>query len=365
MKEQDAWLVLNAVPGLGSGRIRLLAGHFGSANAVLEGTYEELAGCGIITPHTARNIVHFPKDKFLGDEYNLVQCQGVRVLTAADEDFPQSLLDIPDAPVVLYVKGDARLLYAGAVALVGSRVSSHYGRSTAERFAAAFAQAGLVVVSGLARGIDTAAHRGCLDAGGKTVAVLGCGLAHVYPKENSALLAAIIQNGAAVSELPLGTPPLPLNFPRRNRIITGLSAATVVVEAGEKSGALISAVYAAEQGKDVFAVPANVDHETAAGSNRLIKDGVRVALSPLDVLEEIKGSLQMAFPAVLAETGAARVTLTDGEMGFYQCLSSEPVHIDELLTQANRPPHEAAQAMLNLELKGVVRQLPGKYYVKI
>ena len=292
MKEQDALLVLNAVPGLGAVKAKLLSELFGSAAAVLDQNYAGILSSGIVAPGVAENIIHFSKDKFLSDEYNLGQQKGVRVMTVADDDFPQSLRDVPGGPIVLYIQGDPQVLHAASIAMVGSRACSHYGLSMAGRFAASFAQAGVVVVSGLARGIDTAAHQGCLKAGGKTIAVLGCGLEHVYPKENRVLMEAISRQGAVVSELPMTTSPIPANFPRRNRIISGLSLTTLVVEAAAQSGALITADYALEQGRDVFVIPANVDYISAQGSNRLIKDGAKVALTPGDVLDEFKGQLE-------------------------------------------------------------------------
>ncbi len=364
MTDQDALLALNAVPGLGSAKIKLLWGYFGSPADVVAAKEGDIAASGIVTPLVAQNIVHFSKDKFLTVEYNLVQQRGIQVITAADDAFPAMLSGIPGAPVVLYIWGNVKLLHAASVAMVGSRVCSYYGKAAAGRFAGEFARTGLVVVSGLARGIDTAAHRGCLDAGGNTVAVIGCGLEHVYPRENRDLMSEISQKGAVVSEMPMNTPPMPVNFPRRNRIISGLSLGTVVVEAGLKSGALITADYALEQGRDVFAIPANIDYSTAEGSNKLIKDGAKVALCPMDVLEELQGQLELVFPDV-AEGRPLKINLSEGEMRFYEHLNTEPVHIDELTARAGQLPQEAAQVMLGLELKGVIRQLPGKFYVKV
>ena len=365
MKEQEALVVLNAVPGLGAGKIRILAEYFGSFAAVLEASYQDILASGFAAPLTAENIVHFSKDKFLFDEYNLVRQKGVRIITAADGEFPQMLRTIPGAPVVLYVRGKVELLHTACVAIVGSRVSSYYGQSCAKRFASFFAQAGVTVVSGMARGIDTASHQGCLQAGGATIAVVGCGLEHVYPKENRMLMEEIGQKGAVLSEMPMNAPPVAANFPRRNRIISGLTLAIVVIEAGMKSGALITADFALEQGRDVFAVPANIDYTTALGSNRLIKDGAKVALAPQDVLEEFKEQLRLVFPGALGKEHADHVSLTDLEMKFYRCLTTEPMHIDELSARVKQPAQEAAQVMLNLEIKSIVRKLPGKYYVKI
>ncbi len=358
-------MALNGVPGLGSVQIARLREFFGSAVAVCEKGYAELVACGLVSPQTAQNIYHFSRDKFLSDEYNLGQRLGVEIITAAQEIFPAQLRDIPGAPVVLYVKGEAAALNAAGVGMVGSRVCSYYGQKTAKDFAAFFARAGLSVISGMARGIDTAAHRGALDAGGKTIAVLGCGLKNIYPRENQELMEQIIRHGAVVSEFPLNTPPLKVNFPQRNRIISGLGAAVVIIEAAEKSGALITTDFALEQGRDVFAVPANVDYETAKGSNRLLKDGAKVALAPSDVLEELHDRLEFIFPAEAAAPEGPRVSLSEEQMLYFQLIKTEPVHLDQLAGQADRPVQDMAMALLDLELKGLVRQLPGKFYVRM
>ncbi len=366
MNDHDALVVFNAIPGVGLARIKKLVEFFGSAAEALRQDRDALISSGVLTPQEAENIVHFLKDKFLEDEYNLVRQKGVQVLTAADDHFPTGLLQIPSAPIVLYVQGSAALLHGVSIAMVGSRNASHYGINIANRFARRFAEAGLIVVSGLARGIDTASHKGCLEAEGKTIAVVGCGFNHVYPPENAGLMRAIAQQGAVVSEMPMGFPVLAENFPRRNRIITGLSLATVVVEAADKSGALISAGYAAEQGKDVFAVPANIDNACAQGSNKLIKDGARVALSADDVLEELKTQMEFSFPDLnAANQSEASVALSAKEMQAYEVLSLQPLHVDQLSVRVQQPLPEMAEVLLNLEIKGVVRQLPGKLYVRV
>ena len=365
MNAHDAFVIFNAVPGCGPATIRALAEFFGSVDSALVQDEGPLVASGIVNPQTAQNIVHFPKDKFLEDEYNLTRQKNVRILTAADDDFPSSLREIPGSPVVLYTQGDVALLHGACIAMVGSRNASHYGMTIAHAFARRFAEAGLIVVSGLARGIDSASHQGCLDAKGKTIAVVAGGLSHLYPKENIGLMRTIVEQGAMVSEMPMAVFPLPAHFPRRNRIITGLSTATVVVEAGAKSGALISAGYALEQGKDVFAVPSNIDNVCAEGSNRLIKDGARIALSADDVLEELKGQMEISFPALSTpEQTAPRVALSAQEMKAYDVLSLQPLHVDQLSARVRQPASDMAQVLLNLQLKGVVRQLPGQFFVR-
>ncbi len=360
MTEQEALLVLNAVPDLGALRIRKLMAFFGSARRVLEASIEELHTSGLLLPTTAENIFHFSKDKFLEDEYNRRKRKGIALITAADNDYPCSLKDFEDAPVVLYVKGDIGSLGQMSVALVGPRAASYYGLKTARTFAGSFARAGLVVVSGLARGIDTAAHQGSLEARGRTIAVIGCGFNYMYPKENRSLSETISQNGAVISEFAMDMPPLKYNFPWRNRIISALSLATVVIEAGSRSGALITADYALAQNKDVFVLPANIDTPTAMGSNRLIQDGARVALSPDDVLYQIKeGHIPWHADKSLPE-----LLLDDQQQQVYPHITYQPVHLDELVRLSGLSISSLMGITLSLELKRAIRQLPGQYYVR-
>lgn len=361
MTERDALLVLNAVPNMDAVLIRKLNRFFGSAQAVIEASLDQLKASGVLPCETAENIFNFSKDKFLELEYNLMQQRGIVAITAADEKFPCSLKSFDDAPVVLYVKGDLTCLEAEAVALVGSRAASFYGCRCAKSFAQVFTRAGVVVVSGLARGIDTAAHQGALEAGGKTIAVVGCGFNYVYPKENSGLMSAICKQGAVVSEFASHMPPLRHNFPWRNRIISALSKATVVIEAGEKSGALITADFANAQNKDVFVLPSNVDNERAAGSNRLIQDGARVALKPQDVLSQIGQDCSSLSDNLHKQM----LLLSDEQARVYPYITSQPVHLNELLKQSGLNISSLMNITLSLELKKAIRALPGQYYVRI
>jgi len=333
---------------------------FGSALEVLHASVDELSQSGILSPMTAENIFHFSKDKFLQGEYNLMQRKGIVALTFIDDDFPRSLKAFEDSPVVLYVKGEIDCLDRMSVGIVGSRAASFYGCQSAKSFAKAFVEAGMLVVSGLARGIDTAAHQGCLEVGGKTIAVIGCGFSHMYPKENYSLMETISQNGAVVSEFAFSMPPLKHNFPWRNRIISALSLATVVIEAGNKSGALITADFALAQNKDVFVVPSNIDNETALGSNQLIQDGARVALNPDDVLSGIKADFIPSVP----NSPKPLLLLSDEQSKVYPHITYQPVHLDELVRQSGLNISSLMNITLSLELKRVIRQLPGQYYVR-
>jgi len=361
MTEQEALLVLNAVPGLEAVRIRKLLAFFGCGLKVLQASVDELVISGLVFRETAKNIFHFSKDKFLQDEYNLMKHKGVTVISLADKNYPCSLNSFEDSPVVLYIKGEIDCLNQMSLALVGSRAASYYGLKSAKTFAQDFTHAGLMVVSGLARGIDTAAHQGALAAGGKTVAVIGCGFNYMYPKENDSLMQTISRNGAVVSEFAFTMPPLKQNFPWRNRIISALSLATVVIEAGSRSGALITAGFALAQNKDVFVLPSNIDSETAKGSNQLIQEGALVALNPDDVLSQIKEDY---IPSYSKDTRPL-LLLTDEQSRVYPYITSQPVHLDDLAKQSGLNISYLMNVTLSLELKRVIRQLPGQYYVRM
>jgi DNA processing protein len=361
MTIQESLLVLNAIPGVSGDVLKRLMSSY-DVNEILTQKESELLEQGL-SQNIVTNIIHFPKDKFLEGEYNYLRKLGAEFITIFDSSYPSLLKQINHAPLVLYVKGNCQLLNSASLALVGCRKASFYGLKIAEEFASYFAQNGLTVVSGLARGIDTQSHRGALKANGSTIAVLGCGLNHIYPKENNSLFHDIGQKGLLVSEFPLNTEPLAYNFPRRNRIISGLSVATVVIEANAKSGALITADYALEQNREVFAVPGNVDSEPSMGTNRLIKDGCKLALSAKEVLEEtgiqLKNQLSQELPK------DSRVNLSEEEYKIYEFLNSTPTHIDVIFSNHREDIGSLMGQMLNLEIKGVVKQLPGQYYVRI
>ncbi|MDE2222543.1 MAG: DNA-processing protein DprA [Candidatus Omnitrophica bacterium] len=360
MTEREALLVLNAVPDLGAVRIRKLMALFGGAQAVLGAGREQLALSKLLSLELVTNILNFSKDKFLQDEYNLMQRKGIVALTAVEENFPGSLNGFDDAPVVLYLKGRMEVLHQPSVALVGSRAASFYGCRSAKFFARTFVEAGLTVVSGLARGIDTASHQGALEADGTTVAVIGCGFNHMYPKENIPLMERISSQGCVVSEFAFSMPPLKHNFPWRNRIISGLSRATVVIEAGLRSGALITADYAQAQHKDVFVLPSNIDNEHGLGSNQLIRDGACMALTPDDVLARIMGEHRPFSGGQDQKV----VLLSDEQSRVYPCIGSAPVHLDELVQETGFDISRLINIALSLELKHLIRQLPGQYYVR-
>lgn len=359
MTESDALLVLNAIPGLGNVHIKKIIDRLGMAADVFHLKDSER----LVPAQIFKNIQDFPKDKYLKKEYNLVQFHRAQLLTYKDADFPELLKEIPDSPLLLYVKGNTKLLNTPSIAMVGSRHASLYGLSVAEKLAGGLAQAGITVVSGMARGIDSACHRAALKVQGMTVAVLGCGLCHVFPPENKDLAEEINLSGALVSEFPMETFPMPYHFPRRNRIISGLSLGVVVVEASAKSGALITSDFALEQGREVFAIPGKIDQPNAQGVNRLIKEGAKLASSVEDILEELKLPLGGYIKEAKKEKSAPN--LSKNEKPIYQQLSDEPQHIDDLATQCELPVSELMSVLLKFELNGIIKQLPGKLFVRV
>lgn len=298
----------------------------------------------------------------------------IRKITISDSEYPKNLKNIYDPPLLLYVNGELLPQDETAVALVGSRRASHYGLETCERLAYELAIRGVTIVSGMARGIDSAAHRGALKARGRTIAVLGSGHNDIYPPENEKLYEEITKSGAVVSEFENDAPPLPRNFPKRNRIISGLSLGVVVVEAAKNSGALITANLAAEQGRDVFAIPGKISSQTSSGTNELIKDGARLVQSAEDILEElsiheikpISGENKEKMDEGIKKKTKAYIynSLTDDERKIYKILSDEPVYIDEVLDKAGLDPQMASKVLLNLELKSLIKELPGKLFVR-
>ena len=367
MTNKEALLVLNAVCGLGPVRVKNLIGTLGSAAAVLAASREELLRVPEIPEHVVANILHFPQDKFLAHEYELLLRHRIEVLTIEDNRYPAGLREIYDAPVVLYVKGDIQAFEHFAVAMVGSRRASLYGLGVAKKFAFDLAQLGISVVSGMARGIDTAAHEGALQAQGVTIAVLGCGLEHVYPSENAKLSEAIAQHGAVVSEFPMTTPPASFNFPRRNRIISGLSRGVVVVEAALKSGALITSDFALEHGREVFAVPGQVNALAAQGTNQLIKQGAKLVTSVEDILEDLAPQLLCERPSAQKNdlSAGSSPSLKEDEQALWALLGDDPLDLDELLGRSGLGAAKASSVLLNLEFRKLIRQLPGQKYQKV
>ncbi|WP_027718401.1 DNA-processing protein DprA [Desulfovirgula thermocuniculi] len=332
--------------------------RFGSFEAAWLATEKELGERGGFDLRGAAELAARRKGLSLEEEEEKMAKLNIKYITFEDPDYPELLRQIPDPPPGLFVRGalpDAALW----VAIVGSRRPTPYGLLVAESLAKDLARAGAVVVSGMARGIDSAAHRGALSAGGFTVAVLGCGPDVVYPPENRRLMDQIVAGGAVVSEFPPGAPPEPWHFPVRNRLISGLSQATVVVEAGEKSGALITADQALEQGREVMAVPGPVHSPQSKGTNRLIKEGARLVEGASDVLEELGAG--RLFPPSSRE---ASLSLTPDEEAVLRMLSAAPAPVDAIIEGCGLEAPRVLSALMFLEVKGLVRQFPGRLYAR-
>ncbi|MBN2556088.1 MAG: DNA-processing protein DprA [Anaerolineales bacterium] len=351
------WIGFNLVPGIGPARIRLLLETFGNLENAWRAKPYALKQAGIPEKYV-QGLAAFRESVDLEAEEQRILDAGFSVLTWDDPGYPQRLLEIFAPPPLLYVQGELEHQDRLAVAMVGTRRASAYGRAVAEEVATNLARNGITIISGLARGIDAIAHRAALQAGGRTIAVLGSGLNRIYPNEHRRLAKDISEQGAVVSDYPLDTQPEGKNFPPRNRIISGLSLAVIVVEAGESSGALITSDFAAEQGRDVFAVPGDIFRPGSRGTNSLIRSGAAPLLSTDDVLERLNMELvarQEHAVEVLPEDPIEREVLA--------MLSDEPLHVDEIGIKAGLPPAEVASSLAMLELKGRVRQMGGMHYI--
>ncbi len=365
------WLGLGRIEGMGVHGVHSLVRSFTSPGAVYAASLTELESCGL--PSRIARDIHAQKG-LLEAQREIVEAekQGLRLLGFSDPAYPPLLREITDPPLTLQVKGDSGALCEHAVAMVGSRRPSAYGSSVAHRLAGDLAQRRVVIVSGMARGIDSAAHRGALEAGGKTVAVLGCGLDITYPRENRKLMERIADKGAVVSEFPLGTPPVPENFPIRNRIISGLSLGSIIVEAAEYSGSLITARLALEQNREVFAVPGNITSPQSFGPNLLIKQGAKLVDDWHDVVEEFPASIRMQLlPSPAASDDSVRqAPLTAGldadQKTVYDSLhADEALFVDAICASVSLPHPRVLAALLALEMNGLVRQLPGMNFVRM
>lgn len=367
MNELEYLLILNSIPEVGFVRINNLVKRFGGITEIFRASQAELEEVELIGPKIASAIINRDRDKTLKREIALAEKYGVKIMSYLDEDYPVNLKEIYDPPVVLYVRGEFTDEDIYSIGIVGSRHASRYGLQTAERLGCELAARGLTVVSGLARGIDAAGHKGALKARGRTIAVLGSGLANVYPAEHIRLADEISENGAVISEFPMECEPYKDNFPRRNRIISGLSLGVVVVEAAKNSGALITTDFALEQGRELFAVPGQARTATAAGTNMLLRHGARLVESADDVIEElgdvIRGHLEAGAPKKRdGKIPKAPVGLDEPERKIFEALGDAPVSVDEIIDETELPAAEAVGCLTRLELKGVVAQLPGKSY---
>lgn len=367
MDAKDALIALNLVEHVGPVRLRQLLDHFGDAPSILRASRDQLQRVQGIGPETAEAIATWEHSVDLAGERRRIQDFGCRILTQSDEEYPALLREIYDPPIVLYLKGTLLPRDRHGIALVGSRQTSHYGSEVARKFGYQLAGLGVTVVSGGARGIDTAAHQGALQAKGRTIAVLGTGLNVVFPAENAALFERIASQGAVLTQFPFNRKADKQSFPIRNRIVAGMTMGTVVVEAAQTSGAMITAHFAADYGRQVFAVPGRIDSPRSQGCHDLIKKGAKLCESTEDILSEF----EYLFPAEALgkkqadSSGPTPQNLSEHEQKILPLLSvDEERSIDELIQASDLPSAAVSVALLSLEMKRLIRQRPGKLFVR-
>ena len=359
MEQKAYWVGFNLVKGIGAVRMHALIDHFGNLENAWKAHDSELLAAGlnqrIIEGFTAIRNKTDPEQL-----YEDILQKGITILTWEDADYPEKLINIDQPPPVLYVRGMIKPEDRWAVAVVGTRRVTSYGRQVTEQVSTYLARNGMTVVSGLARGVDGVAHQTALTNGGRTIAVLGSGLDQIYPPEHRQLAERIVENGAVISDYHPGTPPDASNFPPRNRIISGLSLATVVVEAGETSGALITATFAAEQGREVFAVPGPIYAPQSKGTNRLIHEGAQPLLDPVNILESLNLRKVDHY-----KQASLLLPVDELESKLMDILSLEPIYIDDIQSKTGYPVEKVSAALTMMELKGMVRQVSGMTYMAI
>jgi DNA processing protein len=357
------WVALSRVQGLGCVSFKKLAGHFGDPTEALSASTAALAEIPGLDQSVIDGLRNFSAWDEAEKEIIRAEKAAVKIVPFTDSSYPARLRMIPDPPPLLYLKGEIRREDEKAVAVVGSRSTSDYGRRVARDLCRGLASLGFTVVSGMARGIDGTAHETSLNAGGRTIAVLGSGVDRVYPAEHDKLYRRISENGAVISEFPMGTRPLAFNFPARNRLISGLSLGVVVVEATEKSGSLITAALALEQGREVFAVPGEVGASRSRGAHRLIRQGAKLVETVDDIMEEIAPQLLVrSGKAVSAPRRTLPQNLGDEFQRIFDLFQERPLQIDEVIESSGCSPSRVSEILLELELQGYIKQLPGKKY---
>jgi DNA processing protein len=359
MGDKRFWVGLTLVRGIGAVRLRALINHFGDAASAWQGSADELRAAGM-GPKVVERLLEARKSVDLDQLWDKIIAQGIKILTWADELYPPRLKEIEQPPSVLYVRGELLPEDHFAVAIVGTRKVTPYGRQVTEELSAFLAANRVTVISGLARGVDAVAHSAAIKAGGRTMAVLGSSVDRIYPPENRALAEQMMTRGALISDYPVGTAPDASNFPPRNRIISGLSLAVVVVEAGETSGALITAEFAAEQGREIFSVPGSILAPQSKGTNKLIQNGALPLLTPQDLMQALN------LTRVGAQKSARKILPADEvEAQLMNTLGDEPMHVDEIRNQTGLPVEKVSATLVMMELKGMVRQVGGMNYVAV
>lgn len=359
MEEKKYWVGFNLIKGIGAVRMQGLVAYFGGLESAWRADAFQLSEAGLGAKVVER-VLAARESVDLNQVWAKIEAQGIKILTWADEEYPSRLREIEQPPPVLYVRGEYLQDDLFAVAIVGTRKVTPYGRQLTEEIASFLAANGITVVSGLARGVDAIAHQTALKAGGRTIGILGSGVDKIYPPEHRALAEQMTERGAIISDYAVGTPPDASNFPPRNRIISGLSLAVVVIEAAETSGALITAEFAAEQGREIFAVPGSIFAPQSKGTNRLIQKGALPLLTPDDLMQALDITR-------IGEHRSARKILPadETEALVLSVLSREPLHVDEIRNQANLPIEKVSATLALMELKGMVRQVGSMNYVSL
>jgi DNA processing protein len=362
MSDLYYWLALNSLTDIGPVLCRRLVSVLGSPKTVFEMTMGELRNIEGIGENRARKILGFNHWDAMKKELERVEKEDITLITLTDSNYPEGLKQLPDAPILIYVKGNIDDTDKYAVSIIGSRKATNYGMQTAEKISYKLASCGLTVVSGMARGIDTVSHKGALKSGGRTIAVLGSGIDVPYPSSNRGLMNTIADNGAVISEFPLGSQPLREHFPRRNRIVSALSLGVIVIEATIDSGSLITVGYALDQGKEVFAVPGNINSINSKGTNDLIKKGARLIESAEDVIEELRPQIRGILREEKNSSEKLLSELSEDEKKLFSFLNSDPKHIDLIIREMEVSTGKVLSILLNLELKGIIRQSEGNFY---
>jgi len=359
LDEVKYWVGFSLIPGIGRAKFYLLQNHFGNLGRAWHASAAELRSAGLDSKSADTIIARRPRMS-LDAELDKLEKYNVKVITADNAGYPRRLKEIYDYPPVLYVRGTLIPEDEWAIAVVGTRRASIYGRQVTEEIVANLARHKITIISGLAKGVDAIAHRTALEAGGRTIAVAGCGLDMVYPSEHVNLARQIMEHGALISEFPLGTRPKAEHFPQRNRIMSGMSLGVLVVEAGEKSGALITAHQASEQNRDVFAIPGSIFSPASKGTNRLIQEGAKLVCNYADILEELNLTV-VAQQLEMKEL----VPTTDTESQLLSYLSKEVTHIDDICRHSGLPVATVSSTLAMLELKGLAKQVGGMKYVLV
>lgn len=365
LDELKGWIALNMIPGVGSITFMRLVNFFGSPEDALKASIKDLLNVKGLTPAICYSIVDHRNKIDADRELRLIECYNLKVITIKDENYPTNLKSIPDPPPVLYIKGEILPRDSRSISIVGARKATDYGKRVANELSIELALRGFTIVSGMAHGIDSTAHNGAISASGRTLAVMGNGLDIVYPAENVELFKKIVDHGAVISEFPIGTRPKKERFPVRNRIISGLSLGTVVVEASKTSGSLITANLALEQGREVFAVPGPIYSVTSKGTNDLIKQGAKLVGSVEDILEELSNyTFEKITNYPLERPDPTELNLMDEEMKVLNAIGELPIHVDEIIRKSNLSMSKVSSALVMLELRGLINQLPGMMFTK-